>query len=492
MRIAVLAFVLWACVARAFLSPSGIPVFLHTIGGGPSVLVANIATGVARVPRLFALLDADTTRVRISWAVQEEVVLWIGGVPRHFESEPLPGPVPGCAVCAGVLPIGRGSPLWNPYANITLTGDAILFDERRISDRPPPLPCAFHPSGLCDLPARFQGTPTTLRLDFSRAATRVPSALFFDYVQDKHPLSTPARDWDDIHIELDGGPTIRIPGRGAVSTHLGFEPRLFLEPHDGSEILAGADLLRYASFFWDVGAATVAVEPRVSVRGYSWYVSVLIALCVLGWFQMRDLHRPGVLSKIVGAASVVLGAGAGVLVGRVLLDDVPLLVLASVVWGVCSVSIVALLFVGARRGSILWLWLDHVRTALALTNIFLAGLLLTLETRVYFYSSVPVVILALSWLYTTYEHWAVVFRDTRKTPARLFAAGWAVGLAWALVLTVGLHVWVFLPAMLSVAPGGGLTPTLLLLCVYVVLGLAATYVVGLKHRNNKKYIRSFH
>lgn len=485
-----LLFLLLPC-AWAFISPVGLPVSLHTRGGGPSVLVANIPTGAARVPRLYALLATDTQRVQLAGVLATEVVLWIAGAPRHFDAEPLLLPVPGCTICTGIVPIGRGSPLWNPYENVTLTGDALLFDETRIAPRPPPVPCAFSLEGLCDLPVLFQGAPTTLRLDLSQPTTRVPAALFFDYVQDAHPSTTPGRDWPDIHIEVVGGPTIRVPGRGAISTHLGFEPQLFFEPYDGDAILAGADMLRFASFHWNVGAATVSVEPRVSVRGYAWYTAVLIGVCVLAWFQLRELHRPGRLAKIAGAVSIVVAAGAGVLEGRVLLADVTLLVLACVVYAACSLLILALLVVDARRGTLAWLWLDHMRTALALTNILLAAFLFTLETRIYFYAGVAPTILALAWLYTTYEHWALVYRDTRKAGSEMYRAGWVVGLAWAAALTTAMHVWVFVPAMLSLAPGGGAAPTLLLLCAYVLLALAATYIVGVKHRNNKKYMRSF-
>lgn len=484
-----LLFLLLLPCTWAFISPSGLPVFLHTLGGGPSVLVASIPTGAARVPRLYALLATDTTKVQLAGVAAPEAILWIAGTPRHFEAEPLLAPVPGCAICTGIVPIGRGSPLWNPYANITLTGDALLFDETRVRPRPAPLPCVFSTEGLCDLPALFQGTPTTLRLDFARPETLVPAPLFFDYVQDAHPQTT--RDWDDIRLEIVGGPTIRIPGSGAVSKHLGFEPRLFFAPHDGDVILAGADILRYASFFWNVGDATVAVEPRVSVRGYAWYTSVLLGVCVLAWFQLRELHRPGRLAKIAGAISVPVAAGAGVLQGHVLLADVTLLVLACAVFALCSLLIATLLLVDARRGSVAWLWLDHVRTALALTNLLLAGFVLTLEPRIYYYSGVATAVLALAWLYTTYEHWAVVYRDTRRARTDVYAAGWVVGLAWAGALTVALHVWVFVPGMLALAPGGGAAPTLLLLCMYVCLALAATYIVSIKHRINKGYLRSF-
>lgn len=483
-----LLFLLLLPCTWAFISPAGLPVFLHTLGGGPSVLVASIPTGAARVPRLYALLATGATKVQAAGVAAPELILWVAGAPRHFEAEPLLAPVPGCAICAGIVPIGRGSPLWNPYANVTLTGDALLFDETRVRPRPAPLPCTFATEGLCDLPVLFQGSPTTLRLDFSRPETLVPAPLFFDYVQDAHPQST--RDWDDIRIELVGGPTIRIPGSGAVSTHLGFERQLFLAPHDGDAILAGADILRYASFFWNVGDATVAVEPRVSARGYTWYTAALLVVCVLAWFQLRELHRPGRLAKIAGALSVPLAAGAGVLQGRVLLADVTLLVLACTVFALGSLLIGALLLVDARRGSVAWLWLDHLRTALALTNLLLAAFVLTLETRIYYYAGLATAILALAWLYTTYEHWTLVFRDTRKARAGAYAAGWVVGLAWALALTVALHVWVFVPGMLAFAPGGGAAPTLLLLCLYVCLALAATYIVDLKHRNNKKYLHS--
>lgn len=382
--------------ALAFVPQRGLPVFLHTQGGGPSVLVASIPTGEARVPVIYALLATGGTHVETANPVDPEIVLWIAGEPRAFGAAPLSAPVPGCAICRGVVPIGKGSPFWNPYTAVTLTGDAILFDEVRIASRPPAVSCVWSPEGICDVPASLQGVATTLRLDFSRPETLLPEALFYAYLDDKHPLTSRAGAWDDLELAVVGGPTIRIPGRGAISTHLGFQPQLFIAPGPDDLVRAGADLLRYTSVHWDIGAGTVAFEPRVSVRGYSWYGALLLVACVAAWYQLRDLHRPGRLAQFFGVASVLVGAGVGVLAGRVLLADVTLLVLAACTYGGASVFVLLSLAVQTRRGSLPWLWLDHMRTSLALTNVFLAAFLLTLEPRIYYYATLPATIIALT------------------------------------------------------------------------------------------------
>lgn len=480
-----LLLLLLPCVL-AFVPQKGLPVYLHTRGGGPTVLVASIATGPARVPRLYALLATGAPEVQTRDA-GAGAILWIANVPRQFDATPLAGPVPGCDICHGILPIGKSSPLWTPYATVTFTGDAILFDETRVASRPPGVPCLFALEGLCDLPATFNGVPTTLRLDFSRPETLVPDALFFDYVQDNHPTETPARKWDDVRIEA-AGETVVIPGAGVVSTHLGFTPQLFFEPHAGSEVRVGADLLRFASVYWDIGANTVSLEPRVTSRGFSWFTAALIVVCVVIWYQLRDLHRPGRLAVVLGSLSVLLAAGVGVLLGRILADDVVLLVLTCSVFGVTTVGLLATLLARYPPKTVRWLWIDHVRTTLALINVFLATFFLTLEPRVYYYSTLPTTIISITWLYTTYEQWTVMVRDTRTDRSGPVVISWVVFFVWALMLTVGLHALVFIPTMLSYAPGGGATPTLALLCFYASLALAASYVVGPKHKENKKFL----
>jgi hypothetical protein len=473
--------------ALAFVPQRGLPVFLHTQGGGPSVLVASIATGEARVPALYALLATGGTHVAVAGPVAPEIMLWIGGEPRVFDALPLAAPVPGCAICKGVVPIGKGSPFWNPYSTATLTGDAILFDEARLTRRAAAVPCVWALDGLCDVPALLQGEPTTLRLDFSRPETRIPAAIFYEYLDDKHPLTTRAGDWDDLEIAVAGGPTIRVPGRGAVSAHLGFPHQFFIAPHADNLVLAGADLLRYTSVYWDIAAGTVAFEPRVSARGYSWYSALLIVACVAAWYHLRDLHRPGRPTLAICLASVLVAAGVGVLSGRVLLADVVLLVLAAAVYGSASLALLGALVVQTRRGTVPWLWLDHIRTSLALTNVFLATFLLALEPRIYYYSTLPSAVVALTWLYTTYEHWTLIVRDTRRAPRPVYVVSWVVGALWAAALTVALHTWVFVPAMLGFVPGGGARVTLGLLCVYAALALGASFVVRQKHRQNKQY-----
>lgn len=483
----VVLFVLFVFGVCGFVPQKSLPVYLHTDGGGASVLVAVIGVGARPVQKLFALQATGASDVVLFDGSTGPVVLWIAGEPRQFPAVAGAGPDAslGCSTCRGILPIGRGSPLWNPFRNVTFTGDALLFDERVFRPREQHVPCQPLSAGICDLPAKFNGSPVLFSLDLSDRFTYVPSALFYEFLGDKHPEATPARKWDGIDIEIDGGPTIHLPGREIVSEHTGFTPQLFILPYDGSSIRAGADILRFASFRWDVAEATMQIEPRVARRGYSGLTVVLIVIATTAWFYLRNLRAPGAVAIGIDAASFALLVLAALLRGRILLDDITLLVLTCVAFAVFALVYIAVFFVQTRTRDVRWLWRDQMLNGISQTMLLYAMFLLALEPRIYYYTPIPALFVGAMWVYTTFEEALVLYRDTRGYSVPVFRLSWAGALVWALLLTTWMHSQVFLPYMQAVSPGGGAGVVMLLGCLYALGVLFAVIVTKKKHRRSK-------
>lgn len=483
----VLLFVLFALGVCGFVPQKSLPVYLHTESGGASVLVAVIGVGALPVQTLFALQATGTPDVVLFGGKDGPVVLWIAGEPRYFPAVGAVGPDAslGCKTCRGILPIGPGSPLWNPFRNVTFTGDAILFNERLFRPSGHSVACQPLSAGICDLAAKFNGNPVVFSLDLSDRFTYVPSALFNEFLGDQHPVSTPPRDWRGITIEIDNGPTIEIPGREIVSEHPGFTPKLFIQPYDGSSILAGADILRFASFRWDVQEGTMQISPRVARRGYSGWTVVLIVVATTAWFYQRNLRSPGAVSVIADVLSFALLITAGLLRGGILLDDVLLLVLTCVVFALFVAVYVAVLAVRAGKQNVWWLWRDQMMNGVAQTMLLFAMFLLALEPRIYYYTPVPALLIGAMWIYTTFEEALVLYRDTRGRAVPAFQLSWTGAIIWSLLLTLWMHSQVFVPYMQNVSPGGGAGVTMLLGCIYVLALLLAVIATKKKHRRHK-------
>ncbi len=487
----VLFFVVFALGACGFLTQKSLPVYLHTDGGGASVLVAVVGVGARPVQKLFALQATDAPDVVLFGGKPGPVVLWIAGEPRYFPAVAASGPdaTLGCRTCRGIIPIGTGSPLWNPFRNVTFTGDALLFDERLFMPETQRVACQPLSSGICDLPATFNGSPTVFSLDLSARFTYIPSALFYEFLGDNHPEATPARKWDAIDIAIDGGPTIHLPGREVVSAHPGFTPQLFIRPYNGSSIRAGADILRFASFRWDVAEGTMQIEPRVTRRGYSGLTVILIVVATTAWFYLRNLRAPGAVAAAIDVASFGLLVLAALLRGRILLDDILLLVLTCVVFALFVVVYAAVFSVRTRPGDVWWLWRDQLLNGVSQTMLLYAMFLLALEPRIYYYTPIPAIFVGAMWVFTTAEEALVLYRDTRGRGVPVFQLSWAGAAVWGLLLTLWMHSQVFVPYMQSVSPGGGAGAVLLLVCLYVLGVLFAVIVTKKKHRRHKSFMK---
>ena len=293
-----------------------------------------------------------------------------------------------CSTCVGVIPVGKGSLLWNGFDDVALTANWVIFGAEgteRDAAFEKRLMCSVPDTALCTVQGTFQGAPVAVQFGFRTYKTLVPKAMFQDYVSDMHPDVNPVSEWDDIVIELDAqdsedNPTtaeLVIEARHAVGEHLGMPRALTIAPYDGDIVILGSDVLRSASFFWNRGTGTAAVHQIRTNRGYSVYAIFCILIMLMALFYERKgalvfqatpefytrLGKRAVVRVLVDAV-IIAGPGVALLnphVWAILGEEAFLLVvvlLAYAYYGFWAMTTGMLMWWGKNGGSA---WIDTRR-----------------------------------------------------------------------------------------------------------------------------------
>lgn len=289
---------------RVFYGQTVLPVSMYGFDSGGSLLVANIHAGTPPRMRQYALAAIEgpaailrydprlqAHQFEISFVDQE--LFYIAGqrVALPYVHDAAMVDSFNCSSCDGVIPIGKGSLLWNGFNDVSFTANWIAFDDdstvrQRAFDRV--LACEVPDTALCTVDGTFNDVPTKVQFGLRTYKTLIPRAMFQDYVAELHPDVNAESEWPEIVIGVyatlpDDSPFIdefTIAPRHIIGTHLGLPNSLTIAPYDGDVVILGTDVLRSIVFFWDRPSGAAAFHRIQTNRGYSAY-GVLAALIVM-------------------------------------------------------------------------------------------------------------------------------------------------------------------------------------------------------------------
>ena len=345
-----------------FLGQEVIPAIMYERVPGRSMYVATLKTGFppkerrlllvqGAVPGPWASFSFDpagesNSVVQTPQGAKERVhvagrSLWIS-----YEVNPAAAAGLGCASCQGVLYLGAASPLWSTAQRLSFGAGNVVLNEysHRWSVETAQgngFACEVgRPDSLCVTQGEYDGTPVAVEWNLLAGETRLPEAIYYRFLRDRHPRITPLDDFEDFVVKLTGpgaGPNaeLRIPRRHVIAQHLTHDHTLTVVPWKGDSIVVGQDALRSTRLYVDLSAGRAWAAPFYSNRGYS--VQAAILLFVFGVVLMRVLW--GAPVPVVGRAFHE-GYGRYVVL-HVLLDVVsvlaPVAALANpAIWGVLA------------------------------------------------------------------------------------------------------------------------------------------------------------
>lgn len=296
-----------ASIRRFFYGQTVVPTSMYGFDAGGSMLLADIHAGSPPRMRRYVLAAIEGPTALLKYDPQKQMhqfeasfvnqeLFYIAGqriaLPYVYDSAAVASF--NCSNCDGVIPIGKGSLLWNGFNDVTITANWVAFDDdsivrERAFERV--LACAFPDTALCTVDGSFNGSPTKVQFGFRTYKTLVPRAMFQAYLSTLHPDVNDEDEWPEIIIGLDAtlpdnSPFIdefTIAPRHVIGTHLGLPNALTIAPHDGDTVILGTDVLRSIAFFWNRPSGAAAIHRIQTNRGYSAYAvfSMMIVLGIL-------------------------------------------------------------------------------------------------------------------------------------------------------------------------------------------------------------------
>ena len=548
-----------ASIRRFFYGQTVLPTSMYGFDAGGSMLLSDIHAGSPpRMRRyILAAIEGPTVLLRYDPRLQthqfevsfvDQELFYIAGqrIALPYVQDAAAVDSFNCSGCDGVIPIGKGSLLWNGFTDVSITANWVAFDDDSlVRDRAFEcvLACEVPDTALCTVDGTFNGVPTKVQFGFRTYKTLVPRPMFQDYISTLHPDVNDESEWPEIVIGLsatlpDDSPGVDefvIAPRHIIGTHLGLPNALTIAPHDGDTVILGTDVLRSIAFFWNRPSGAAAIHRIQTNRGYSAYAVFAMAIVLSILFYERK-------GALVFRATPEFYSSLGARAFFRIVVDVAVLVSPAValldrhVWVILGEEPLILIFCAAAygfygfwavmTGYLMWRseggthgWTDvvhsirinppygqpyympeanyadagvsegrGVRAGLARITaarrasydslLLLALFVLSIETRLYDFTSGITVAVSLFWLYTTMET-TVLFVHLMNWRTRTHA--WAFFLSWVAamaVLWLVLWAYVYTPAVLFFVPStpvaGFLTVVIISLLVFYMASASAT------------------
>ena len=385
-----------ASIRRFFKGETVLPLTMYAFDAGGSTLVTDLQTGspprfrryvLAAIEGPTVLLNYDPRMQRHQFesALVNQEIFEIAGqrLVLPYVTDPAAVASFNCSTCEGVIPIGKGSLLWNGFDDVSISANWIVFgsdDMARAVAFERMLVCKIPDTALCTVQGQFLGVTVPVQFGFRTYKTLIPNSLFQAYVDLLHPDVNDVSEWEDIVIELsaedeNGNPTIAeivIEARHVVGEHLGMPNALTIAPHDGDTIILGSDVLRSLVFFWNRSSGTAAINRIRTNRGYSAYAifAMFVFLAILFYerkgtlvFQAtpefyKKLGRRATVRFFVDAL-ILSSPGVALLNMHIwpILGEEPFLLIISIVayayYGLWALITGILMWVG-RDGNVAW------------------------------------------------------------------------------------------------------------------------------------------
>lgn len=383
-------------IRRFFRGDTVLPISLYAFDSGGSTIVTDLQTGSPPRFRRFVLAGVEGPTVTLNYdprvqrhqfetALVNQEIFEIAGqrVVLPYVTDASVVASFNCSTCEGVIPIGKGSLLWNGFDDISISANWIVFGVDGIARADAferMLICKIPDSSLCTVQGNFLGAPVGVQFGFRTYKTLIPNSLFQQYVDVLHPDVNDVSEWPDIVIELeaedpDGNPTtteIVIEARHVVGDHLGMPNSLTIIPYEGDTIVLGSDVLRSLTFFWNRSSGTAAIGRIRTNRGYSAYAAfaMFIFLTILFYerkgalvFQAtpefyQKLGRRALIRFIIDA--IILSSPGVALLNQhiwAILGEEPFLLVVSlgayVYYGFWALTTGILMWLG-RTGTVAW------------------------------------------------------------------------------------------------------------------------------------------
>lgn len=221
----------------------------------------------------------------------------------------------GDVPCQLSIGLGRGSPVWNRFSNISFGHLGMTFDEHSLiasRARDAALQCAFDSTSLCDVDASVSiDTPSyqllaqhvTLRIGLdNNPVTYLPEDIFYAIKGTLVPKLNDVGDWPSVRFCDQAGKCFTLPNNNVLMSQDSFT-ELTLRPWTNDYVLLGTSAAENVQFYFFSRQNVLGVYEHPTVLAISTMslMSALVSSLLLVYVATTSYNiNVGVAAQITG------------------------------------------------------------------------------------------------------------------------------------------------------------------------------------------------